>query len=67
MKFLAIIEVAPDRLMFTLDRNTVIDATCIPGGITLQMMKDMPLMVVNPTKAAEDIKILWAAHEKGTS
>ena len=67
MKFLAIIEVDPGKLMFTLDRNTVIDATCVPGGITLQMMKDMPLMVVNPTKAAEDIKILWAAHEKGTS
>ena len=67
MKFLAIIEVAPDRLIFQLDRATVIDASCVPGGITLQMMKDMPLMVVNPTKAAEDIKILWAAHEKGTS
>jgi len=66
MKFLAIIEVAPDKLMFTLDRNTVIDATCVPGGITLQMMKDMPLMVVNPTRASEDIKILWAAHEKET-
>ncbi len=66
MKFLAIIEVAPVKLMFTLDRNTVIDATCVPGGITLQMMKDMPLMVVNPTRASEDIKILWAAHEKET-
>jgi len=67
MKFLAIIEVAPDRLMFTLDRNTVIDASCIPGGMTQEGMKDVALMVVNPTRAAEDIKILWAAHEKGTS
>ena len=67
MKFLAIIEVAPDRLMFTLDRNTVIDATCVPGGMTQEGIKDVALMVVNPTKAAEDIKILWAAHEKGTS
>ena len=66
MKFLAIIEVDPGKLMFTLDRNTVIDATCIPGGITLQMMQDMPLMVVNPAKATEDIKILWAKHERAT-
>jgi len=65
MKFLAIIEVAPDKLMFTLDRNTVIDATCIQGGV-MQGMKDMALMVVNPTRASEDIKILWAAHEKET-
>jgi len=65
MKFLAIIEVAPDKLMFTLDRNTVIDATCIQGGV-MQGMKDMALMVVNPARATEDIKILWAAHEKET-
>jgi len=38
-----------------------------PGGMTQEGMKDVALMVVNPTRAAEDIKILWAAHEKGTS
>jgi len=64
MKFLAIIEVAPDKLMFTLDRNTVIDATCVPGGITLQMMKDMALMVDNKARATDEIKSLWSEHEE---
>ena len=64
MKFLAIIEVAPDRLIFQFDRATVVDASCVPGGVTQEMMKDMALMVDNKARATDEIKSLWSEHEE---